>query len=55
MNTNLSNRKYKAQKVTWHGMIVNIILTIFKLCAGIFGKSDTMIADAVHSFSDFGS
>ncbi|WP_214043766.1 cation diffusion facilitator family transporter [Methanomethylovorans sp.] len=42
-----------AIKVTVNGMIVNIILTIFKFIAGILGNSAAMVADAVHSFSDF--
>lgn len=34
-------------------MLVNILLFIFKLVAGILGRSGAMIADAVHSASDF--
>ena len=34
-------------------MFVNIALFIFKLVAGIVGRSGAMIADAVHSASDF--
>lgn len=39
-------------KVSVVTMILNIILAIFKLIAGIFGKSSAMIADAVHTVSD---
>lgn len=39
-------------KVSVVTMIANIILSIFKLIAGIFGKSSAMTADAVHSVSD---
>lgn len=35
------------------GMFVNIVLFAFKLVAGIVGRSGAMIADAVHSASDF--
>ena len=35
------------------GMFVNILLFAFKLVAGIVGRSGAMIADAVHSASDF--
>lgn len=35
------------------GSIVNIVLVIFKFLAGILGHSAAMIADAVHSLSDF--
>ena len=34
-------------------MFVNIVLFAFKLIAGIVGRSGAMIADAVHSASDF--
>lgn len=34
-------------------MFVNMILFVFKLVAGIIGRSGAMIADAVHSASDF--
>ena len=40
-------------KVTFTGMIVNVLLIILKFAGGIFGTSTAMIADAVHSFSDF--
>ena len=35
------------------GMFVNVLLFAFKLVAGIVGRSGAMIADAVHSASDF--
>lgn len=34
-------------------MVVNLLLLIFKFAAGIIGHSAAMIADAVHSLSDF--
>jgi len=34
------------------GLILNGILTVFKFLAGIFGHSQAMIADAMHSLSD---
>ena len=39
--------------VTFIGSIVNMLLLIFKFVAGILGHSAAMIADAVHSLSDF--
>lgn len=39
-------------RVTIIGSIGNLILVIFKFIAGIVGRSDAMIADAVHSLSD---
>lgn len=46
-------RVKEAKKVTWIGFFVNLILTAFKIVAGITGKSTAMIADGVHSLSDF--
>ena len=39
-------------KVTWVGMAVNVILVVLKLSAGIFARSQALIADGVHSISD---
>ena len=39
--------------VTIWGGVVNVILIIIKFLAGFLGRSTAMIADAVHSFSDF--
>lgn len=38
--------------VTIWGAVANLVLTLAKLAAGIFGRSTAMAADAVHSFSD---
>lgn len=46
-------RSKEARKVTLVGFFINALLTTFKLVAGIFGKSGAMVADAVHSLSDF--
>lgn len=40
------------RKVTLVGVLVNTFLILFKLVTGIFGSSQALIADAVHSFSD---
>lgn len=48
-----NNRIKTAQNVTWVGFFINLLLTIFKLFAGILGKSTAMIADGIHSLSDF--
>ena len=46
-------REKEVYKVTLLGSLVNLILMVFKFLAGIFGHSAAMIADAVHSVSDF--
>lgn len=47
------NREHQIYKVTWIGFFVNMILSIGKLVAGIVGRSGAMVADGVHSVSDF--
>lgn len=42
-----------ARHVTWVGFWVNAALGVLKVMAGIFGRSTAMVADGVHSFSDF--
>ncbi|TVQ09017.1 MAG: cation transporter [Bacteroidetes bacterium] len=45
--------KLRTRKVIWIGFVANLILTVLKILAGIFGRSSAMIADGVHSVSDF--
>lgn len=47
------NRKKEIFGVTLLGSLANFLLLIFKFVAGIVGHSSAMIADAVHSLSDF--
>ena len=47
------DRQKQIYKVTLAGGAVNVILLAFKFIAGILGHSAAMIADAVHSLSDF--
>ena len=49
----LTEREKAIYQVTWTGSFVNFLLVIFKFIAGILGHSAAMIADAVHSLSDF--
>lgn len=46
-------RKKEIYRVTIAGSIVNFLLLVFKFFAGIAGHSAAMLADAVHSLSDF--
>ena len=48
-----TKREKSIYKVTWIGSLVNFLLVVFKFMAGIVGHSAAMIADAVHSLSDF--
>ena len=46
-------REKEIYRVTIVGSIVNFLLLVFKFFAGIAGHSAAMLADAVHSLSDF--
>lgn len=45
-------REKGIRRITIIGAIVNIILTVFKIIAGILGRSAAMVADGIHSLSD---
>lgn len=48
-----NDREKKIYQVTLAGSVINLLLVVFKFVAGIIGCSAAMIADAVHSLSDF--
>ena len=50
---NEHERTKKINSVTILGAVVNTVLLLFKFVAGVLGGSAAMIADAVHSLSDF--
>jgi len=50
MKTN--DRVSEIRNITLIGSLVNLILTIGKVIAGIVGHSSAMVADGVHSLSD---
>ena len=47
------NREKEIYKVTLVGSAVNVLLLTFKFVAGALGHSAAMMADALHSLSDF--
>ena len=54
-NTNYMDDKQKKKlvmKVSWVSITVNIVLSIFKIAAGLVSGSGAMISDGVHSASD---
>lgn len=53
INKEIQCREKKLQKVTLMGSLGNLLLMLFKFAAGMLGNSAAMIADAVHSLSDF--
>ena len=52
-NNDTARRERSIYRVTILGSIVNLLLLVFKFAAGILGHSTAMVADAVHSLSDF--
>ncbi|MDE5887560.1 MAG: cation diffusion facilitator family transporter [Muribaculaceae bacterium] len=49
----MKEREKQIYRVTIVGTIVNALLIVVKFIAGVFGKSSALIADAVHSLTDF--
>lgn len=45
-------RERYVRKVTWIGLVTNIGLSGLKFAAGYFGRSQALIADAIHSLTD---
>ena len=46
------SREKTIRKVTWVGLFTNVLLAGFKFIAGISGKSQALVADAIHSLTD---
>lgn len=42
----------RGRRVTWLGIAVNLALSALKLLAGVLGRSQALVADAMHSLSD---
>lgn len=43
------------RRVTMVGVAVNLLLTVVKITVGTLGHSDALVADGIHSLSDFAS
>lgn len=48
----VSERARAASRSTWVSVIVNMLLTLAQISAGVFTKSQGLVADGVHSLSD---
>lgn len=51
-STETAEEIHTGRKVTWVGFWTNALLSVFKVIAGIVGRSSAMIADGIHSASD---
>jgi cation diffusion facilitator family transporter len=47
-----NSREAVVRRVTWIGLIINILLAGLKFAAGYIGQSQAVIADAIHSLTD---
>lgn len=43
------------RRITWIGVIVNVVLTVIQFILGIIGHSQAVIADTFHTISDLGT
>ena len=43
----------EGRRVTWLGFWINAVLGVMKVIGGIFTRSGALVADGIHSFSDF--
>jgi cation diffusion facilitator family transporter len=41
-----------ARKSTWVSIIINLLLTVIQVLGGFFGRSQSLMADGLHSFAD---
>lgn len=49
---NAGERARAASRSTWVSVIVNLLLTVAQIAAGLFAKSQGLVADGIHSLSD---
>lgn len=47
-----TQRRRAIDKVTWIGVIINILQTVSKIVGGLMTQSQALVADGVHSLSD---
>lgn len=45
-------RRQAVDKVTWIGILVNILQTVSKIIGGVLTQSQALVADGIHSLSD---
>lgn len=55
MALTLEQRKQETTRITLWGVFVNLFLAIIKIVGGIFGQSQALLADGIHSLSDLTS
>jgi cation diffusion facilitator family transporter len=51
-NNDFIAARSRVRRITWIGLLANLLLTIMKFAGGLLGRSQAVVADAVHSVSD---
>ncbi len=52
---NLEQDIYAAKRISWIGVVANLLLSSIKFTVGYLGNSQAVVADAIHSLSDLGT
>lgn len=52
MSISLEQRTQEINRVTWWGLLVNLVLAVVKIVGGTLGQSQSLFADGLHSLSD---
>lgn len=47
-----AERKAAVQRSTWVSIVVNLVMSVIQVSAGVFAKSQGLVADGIHSLSD---
>ena len=47
-----AERKAAASRTTWTSVVVNLVLTVVQIVVGVMAKSQSLVADGIHSLSD---
>lgn len=55
MDLSLEHRKKETNRITLWGVAVNLFLAVIKVAGGIYGQSQALLADGIHSLSDLAS
>lgn len=48
----MGNRETLAKRIAWISLVSNLVLTVGKIIIGIYGNSDSVFADGIHSAAD---
>ena len=55
LNQYVSGHVASVRRITWIGVIVNVVLTVIQFVLGIIGHSQAVVADTFHTVSDLGT